>query len=187
MVCTAMVLAAMAGEAGASGMAGDELQTAVSHSQARMARLQQLHDRLQTAASQAPAAGATGTAPTALVVAAMAKKGGAAVGTPQLKSMAKRFKQVHGQQLAKIRLGEKALIGTFPNPSAKNVKDSLEWLPFVLPPLGLFLLGAVAFGVVTIRKQHKIPHMPTQGRLDIKDVQASAAAMGQGGRMQQPV
>ena len=152
-----------------------------------MARLQQLHDRLQTAASQAPAAGATGTAPTALAVAAMAKKGGAAVGTPQLKSMAKRFKQVHGQQLAKIKLGEKALIGTFPNPSAKNVKDSLEWLPFVLPPLGLFLLGAVAFGVVTIRKQHKIPHMPTQGRLDIKDVQASAAAMGHGSRMQQPV
>ena len=92
-------------------------------------------------------------------------------------SIDKRFNSVHSKQLAKIRLGEKALIGTYPSPSAKNIHDSMQYLPFILPPIGLFLLGGVTFGVVSIRKWQKIPNMPTQGRLDIKDVQASAKQM----------
>jgi hypothetical protein len=92
-------------------------------------------------------------------------------------TISKRFHSVHNKQLAKIRLGEKALIGTYPSPTAKNIHDATEYLPFILPPAGLLLLGIVTFGVITIRKQQKIPHMPTQGRLDIKDVQASARQM----------
>ena len=120
-----------------------------------------------------------------LAIAALQKKGGDGVAPSELHaslsqaSISKRFKSVHNKQLAKIRMGEKALIGTYPSPSAKNIHDSLEWMPFVLPPLGLLLLGGVTFGVVTIRKQHKIPNLPTQGRLDIKDVQASARQMQQ--------
>lgn len=115
-----------------------------------------------------------------LAIAALQKKGAAPSelhASLSQASISKRFKSVHNKQLAKIRMGEKALIGTYPSPSAKNIHDSLEWMPFVLPPLGLFLLGGVTFGVVTIRKQQKIPNLPTQGRLDIKDVQASARQM----------
>lgn len=115
-----------------------------------------------------------------LAIAAMQKKGAAPSelhASLSQASISKRFRSVHNKQLAKIRMGEKALIGTYPSPSAKNIHDSLEWMPFVLPPLGLLLLGGVTFGVVTIRKQQKIPNLPTQGRLDIKDVQASAQQM----------
>ena len=120
-----------------------------------------------------------------LAIAALQKKGGDGAAPSELRaslsqaSISKRFNSVHNKQLAKIRMGEKALIGTYPSPSAKNIHDSLEWMPFVLPPLGLFLLGGVTFGVVTIRKQQKIPSLPTQGRLDIKDVQESARQMQQ--------
>ena len=119
--------------------------------------------------------------PEALAALELQKKNGSQSAPSELHAMqptiSKRFKAVHDKQLAKVRLGEKALIGTYASPSAKNIHDSLEYLPFILPPAGLLLLGIVTFGVVTIRKQQKIPSMPTQGRLDIKDVQASARAM----------
>ena len=43
---------------------------------------------------------------------------------------------------------------------------------------GLTLLGAITYGVVSIRKWQKIPSMPMHGRMDIKDVQASARQAG---------
>merc|ERR1711865_1322400 len=117
----------------------------------------------------------------ALAMASLQKKAGAAPSelhaTLSQATISKRFSSVRSKQLAKVRLGEKALIGTYPSPSAKNIHDSMEYLPFFLPPIGLALLGIVTFSVLTIRKQQKIPSMPTQGRLDIKDVQASARQM----------
>ena len=38
------------------------------------------------------------------------------------------------------------------------------------PEQGLTLLVVITFAVVSIRKWQKIPSMPTQGRMDIKDV-----------------
>ena len=159
LLCAALVLASASG-AGAVGDKDSMLQTSVAH---------------------VPVPAATAAKQSGLAALELQKKNGSQSAPSELHAMqptiSKRFKAVHDKQLAKVRLGEKALIGTYASPSAKNIHDSLEYLPFILPPAGLLLLGIVTFGVVTIRKQQKIPSMPTQGRLDIKDVQASARAM----------
>jgi len=115
------------------------------------------------------------------------------------KNMAARFQEVHQKAIAKTRLGVKA--ETYATSRDKNVADTTAWMPFVLPPVGLCLLGGellcantllascaailtpfnhagIVFGVISIRKWQKIPSMPTQGRMDIKDVQASARQAG---------
>jgi hypothetical protein len=181
-----VLLLATLSSAGAAGK-DSKLRTSVAHVPAVKAAVQGLASQ-GSAHTMAPVK--TKAKQASLAVASLQKKDGAAhselrASLAQQASISKRFKSVHDKQLAKIRLGEKALIGTYATPSAKSVHDSLEWLPFVLPPLGLLLLGGVAFGVVTIRKQQKIPNMPTQGRLDIKDVVASAQQM-KGGSKQMP-
>mmetsp|Transcript_50652 Transcript_50652/g.101135 ORF Transcript_50652/g.101135 Transcript_50652/m.101135 type:complete len:111 (+) Transcript_50652:393-725(+) len=90
--------------------------------------------------------------------------------------MAARFQEVHQKAMAKSRLGLKAK--TYSSPRDKTVADTTAWMPFVLPPIGICLLGGIVFGVVSIRKWQKIPSMPQQGRMDIKDVQASARQAG---------
>ena len=90
--------------------------------------------------------------------------------------MAARFNEVHNKAKAHARLGVKA--HTFATENLQRVHDSMEWLPFVLPPVGLTLLAFITLAVVSIRKWQKIPSMPTQGRMDIKDVLASAKQAG---------
>eukprot|EP00285_Hemiselmis_virescens_P001670 CAMPEP_0173417406 /NCGR_PEP_ID=MMETSP1356-20130122/85883_1 /TAXON_ID=77927 ORGANISM="Hemiselmis virescens, Strain PCC157" /NCGR_SAMPLE_ID=MMETSP1356 /ASSEMBLY_ACC=CAM_ASM_000847 /LENGTH=225 /DNA_ID=CAMNT_0014379733 /DNA_START=68 /DNA_END=745 /DNA_ORIENTATION=+ len=57
-------------------------------------------------------------------------------------------------------------------------KNTASILPFLLPPIGLVILATITGLVISIRRWQKIPSLPTQGRLDIKDVQASAARAG---------
>eukprot|EP00286_Rhodomonas_abbreviata_P021206 CAMPEP_0181310140 /NCGR_PEP_ID=MMETSP1101-20121128/12422_1 /TAXON_ID=46948 /ORGANISM="Rhodomonas abbreviata, Strain Caron Lab Isolate" /LENGTH=185 /DNA_ID=CAMNT_0023416739 /DNA_START=188 /DNA_END=745 /DNA_ORIENTATION=- len=115
-------------------------------------------------------------------VALAAVKGGktvesAAETKARQQKMAARFQEVHQKALAKSRLGVKAE-ETFENVDVKKVKEATDWMPFVLPPIGLCLLAGITFGVISIRKWQKIPSMPQQGRMDIKDVQASARQAG---------
>jgi len=121
---------------------------------------------------------ATSTSKHAHVALAALKKGEANVGAKLAaqQHMSAKFNRVHSKQAAKERLGQKAQ--TYASEEVKSAADATSWMPFVLPPLGLMLLGGITFGVVTIRKWQKIPSMPTQGRMDIKDVQASAKQMG---------
>ena len=183
-LCAIMVLATLS-SAGAAADKDKSLQTAVSHTPLVQADLEAAAaDKIGAAhiSTAQKAAHALKSRQAGLAMAALQKKDAASIPSElhaalSQASITKRFNSVRNKNLAKIRLGEKALIGTYPSPSAKNIHDSMEYLPFVLPPLGLLLLGGVTFGVVTIRKWQKIPHMPTQGRLDIKDVQASAKQM----------
>jgi len=117
------------------------------------------------------------------VALAALKKGEASVGAKLAaqQHMSAKFNKVHSKQAAKERLGQKAQ--TYASEQVKSAAEATNWMPFVLPPLGLMLLGGISFGVVSIRKWQKIPSMPTQGRMDIKDVQASARQMNaQGGQ-----
>mmetsp|Transcript_2402 Transcript_2402/g.5320 ORF Transcript_2402/g.5320 Transcript_2402/m.5320 type:complete len:218 (+) Transcript_2402:66-719(+) len=94
----------------------------------------------------------------------------------------------HKKQLAMKRLGMKASASatseTFQtqahatSSTDKSNKDTASILPFLLPPIGLVILATITGLVVSIRRWQKIPSLPTQGRLDIKDVQASAARAG---------
>ena len=176
LLCAALVLAT----ASCSGAVGDKdsmLQTSVAHDvpavERAAATVAGTHKDEKKAAAAKKQSG--------LAALELQKKNGSHLAPSELHAtqptISVRFKTVHDKQLAKIRLGEKALIGTYASPSAKHIADSLEYLPFILPPAGLLLLAIVTYGVVTIRNKHKIPSMPTQGRLDIKDVRASARAM----------
>jgi len=94
----------------------------------------------------------------------------------------------HKKQLAMKRLGVKASASatseTFQtqahatSSTDKSNKDTASILPFLLPPIGLVILATITGLVISIRRWQKIPSLPTQGRLDIKDVQASAARAG---------
>eukprot|EP00960_Hanusia_phi_P070926 767429-Hanusia_phi.AAC.9 len=95
-------------------------------------------------------------------------------------SIVQRFNEVKKKAAAKTRLGIKAQ--TYSSENVKSASDATEWMPFVLPPLGLCLLGGIGFAVVSIRKWQKIPSMPTQGRMDIKDIQESARQMNSGNK-----
>lgn len=110
----------------------------------------------------------------ALATAAKSVSGKDLAALGQQKTMAARFNEVHNKAKAHERLGVKAQ--TFATENLQGVHDATEWLPFVLPPLGLTLLGIITLGVVSIRKWQKIPSMPTQGRMDIKDVQVCCPA-----------
>lgn len=176
MLCVTLVMAILS-NAGAAGDKDKGLQTSVPGAAAAAAQdtAQSTHMSAAVKAAHALKARQSG-----LAMAALQKKNASPSelhATLSQASIDRRFNSVRRKQLAKVRLGEKALIGTYPSPTAKNIHDSMEYLPFMLPPIGLFLLGGVTFGVVTIRKWQKIPSMPTQGRLDIKDVQASAKQM----------
>mmetsp|Transcript_78167 Transcript_78167/g.126761 ORF Transcript_78167/g.126761 Transcript_78167/m.126761 type:complete len:195 (+) Transcript_78167:263-847(+) len=183
-MCAAMVLATLSG-AGAASAKDKTLQTSVPAGNVAAATTTKsaVGDSSKRAHLSAPVkrAHALMAKQSALAMASLQKKDGVAPSelhaTLSQSTISKRFSSVRSKQLAKVRLGEKALIGTYPSPSAKNIHDSMEYLPFMLPPIGLALLGGVTFGVLTIRKWQKIPSMPTQGRLDIKDVQASARQM----------
>jgi len=175
LLCAAMVLATASG-AGAVGDKDSMLQTSVAHDVPAVERAAATVAATHKIEHKAAAAKQSG-----LAALELQKKNGSQLAPSELHAtqptISARFKTVHDKQLAKIRLGEKALIGTYASPSAKHIADSLEYLPFILPPAGLLLLAIVTYGVVTIRNKHKIPSMPTQGRLDIKDVRASARAM----------
>ena len=61
---------------------------------------------------------------------------------------------------------------------AKNSAHALQILPFILPPIGIIFLGVITYSVIRIRNWQKIPSMPTQGRMDIEAVRASAERAG---------
>jgi hypothetical protein len=61
---------------------------------------------------------------------------------------------------------------------AKNSAHAMNILPFLLPPIGIIFLATISYAVVTIRNWQKIPSMPTQGRMDIEAVRASAQQAG---------
>jgi len=68
--------------------------------------------------------------------------------------------------------------GKVSDSTGKDNRSTADMMPFLLPPIGLVILGTITGLVISIRKWQKIPSLPTQGRLDIKDVQASAARAG---------
>jgi len=101
-------------------------------------------------------------------------------------TMAAQYHAAHAKkQLAMKRLGVKATAtetfqtqGKVSDSTGKDNRSTADMMPFLLPPIGLVILGTITGLVISIRKWQKIPSLPTQGRLDIKDVQASAARAG---------
>ena len=126
----------------------DALQTSVTHY-----NMKALHDLAKSTHSK--------QASLAVATASLQKKSsGSLHDILKHPSIVQRFNEVKKKAAAKTRLGIKAQ--TYASENVKSASDATEWMPFVLPPLGLCLLGGIAFAVVSIRKWQKIPSMPTQ-------------------------
>jgi len=94
-------------------------------------------------------------------------------------TIAAKLHAVHQKALALKHLADKADTDESENTvEAKNSAHALQILPMILPPIGIIFLGVITYSVVTIRKWQKIPSMPTQGRMDIEAVRASAERAG---------
>jgi hypothetical protein len=94
--------------------------------------------------------GWTGAAGSRLVSGGQVRGGRASGG------MAGRFEAVHHKAVSLARLGHKRQ-AIYPNMADKKRQATLESLPYMLPPAGLFILLLVFLASYAVKRKHSIP------------------------------